>query len=295
MDKMIDCNRDVIYGRKHGLALTLDVHQPRDNGNGIGLVFIASGGWYSGKELADYLTPQFIEPAVLRGYMVFVVVLSSRPRFTIPEMREDVQRAIRFVRYHAKEYSIDASRLGLYGLSAGGHLSLLAALTSDDGDKESEDVYGRESCAVQAIAEFYAPTDFFNYGATGVNAVGQGLLSNFKSAFDFCELDPETNCYLRISDAARVDEIAAWCSPINHLSKDSPPIFIIHGDADEVVPVQQSQAFKERAQQVGASVELGVVPAVGHGWEDMAEEMSQVIEWFGCLQQLPKVCKAQSE
>jgi acetyl esterase/lipase len=277
---MISNSTERIYGRKHGMALTLEVLAPGENANGIGIVFVASGGWSSSRALAHDLTPRFIEPLARRGYTVFVVVPRSQPRYTIPDMKEDVQRSIRFVRYHAAEYSINAQRLGLYGLSAGGHLSLLAGLTASAGDANAEDPVERESCAVQAIAEFYGPTDFLNYGAAGKNAVGRGVLGDLKAAFDFCELDPETNTYQRITDTARVEEIARQCSPINHLRAGAPPILIIHGEADLRVPLQQSSSFLEKAQQVGALVELKVVPGQAHGWDDMSGEVESVIDWF---------------
>lgn len=261
------------------MALTLDVFKPRENPNGLGVIFVVSGGWYASRILLCDLASRFMEPLAEHGYTVFAAVPSSKPRFTIPEIKDDVQRAIRFVRHHAAEYSIDAQRLGIYGLSAGGHLSLLAGLTADAGNPDAEDAVERESCAVQAIAEFYAPTDFFNYGGVGESAV-EGLLANFKSAFDFCELDLEANRYHLITDAARVEEIVRQCSPISHLRPDVPPIFIIHGDADAIVPLQQSQLFLEKAKQVGATVELQVVEGRGHGWDDMSSEVAALIDWF---------------
>jgi acetyl esterase/lipase len=277
---MIERYEDVIYGRKHGMALTLDVFAPRENRNGLGLVFVVSGGWVSSRELLNDLAARFIEPFVARGYTVFALVIRSRPRFTIPDMIEDVKRGIRFVRHSAKEYSIDAERLGLYGLSAGGHLSLMAALTADDGDESSADEVERISSRVQAVAEFYGPTDFLNYGAVGENAVGRGVLGDLRSAFDFCELDLQTNCYVRITDAARIEEIAREISPIHHLHRNVPPVFIIHGDADARVPLQQSQSFARQAREAGADVELVVVPNGTHGWDDMSGEVNSMINWF---------------
>src|SRR5439155_13622073 len=103
--------RDVIYGRKYGLALTLDVFTPK-KANGRGLIFVVSGGWFSGPQA---ISQAFADPFLRRGYTVFAVVHGSQPKFTIPEIVEDMHRAVRFVRHNAGRFKIDADRLGIYG------------------------------------------------------------------------------------------------------------------------------------------------------------------------------------
>ena len=76
--------QDVIYGRKFGTALTLDVFKPAKESNGLGLVFVVSGGWYSNH---DSINLAFVKPFTDRGYTVFAVVHGSQPKFTIPEIR----------------------------------------------------------------------------------------------------------------------------------------------------------------------------------------------------------------
>src|SRR2546423_13571820 len=85
------------------------------------------------------------------------------------------------------------------------------------------------------------PTDFLNYGKPGENALGRGLLAPFKAAFDFRELDPKTRTYQTITDEKRREEIGRQISPIYHVSPQSPPTMIIHGDADPIVPYPQAQ------------------------------------------------------
>ena len=113
---------DVIYGRKYGIALTMDVFTPKENANGAGVVFCVSGGWVSSHA---NISPGFLTEFLKRGYTVFAVVHGSQPKFTIPEVLEDMHRALRFVRFHAKEYKVDPERIGISGASAGGHLSLM--------------------------------------------------------------------------------------------------------------------------------------------------------------------------
>src|SRR5262245_7702526 len=111
--------QDVVYGRKYGVALTLDVFTPRENANGAAVIWVVSGGWFSAHEA---ISPAFVEPFTRRGYTVFAVVHGSQPKFTIPEILQDMHRAVRFIRSHAADYRIDPDRIGITGGSAGGHL-----------------------------------------------------------------------------------------------------------------------------------------------------------------------------
>src|SRR5262249_1610582 len=86
--------QDVIYGRKHGTALTVDVFTPK-KANGVGIIFVVSGGWFSAHEAISLL---FVNELLNRGYTVFAVVHGSQPKFTIPEILQDMHRAVRYVR-----------------------------------------------------------------------------------------------------------------------------------------------------------------------------------------------------
>src|SRR5437870_6937964 len=89
---------DVIYGRKYGTALTMDVFTPKKDVNGAAVIFVVSGGFFSSHEAIRF--PQ-VKPFVERGYTVFAVVHGSQPRFQVPEIVQDMNRAVRFIRYHA--------------------------------------------------------------------------------------------------------------------------------------------------------------------------------------------------
>src|SRR4051812_13299356 len=109
---------DVVYGRKFGLALTMDVFTPTGKKNGAGVVYCVSGGWFSAKEA---IRPAFYQEFLDRGYVVFAVVHGSQPKFTIPEVLDDMHRAVRYIRAHAKEYGVDKDRLGIAGGAGRGH------------------------------------------------------------------------------------------------------------------------------------------------------------------------------
>ena len=135
---------DVIYGRKDGMALVMDVYVPTADARGKAIIFVVSGGYWSGPEYRrmPYCT-DFIRTLLAQGFTVFAVQQRSIPRFTVADMSTDILRSIRFVRHHADKYSIDPDSIGLFGASSGGHLALLAATTgTQDANKSSSDPRG---------------------------------------------------------------------------------------------------------------------------------------------------------
>jgi acetyl esterase/lipase len=268
---------DVIYGRKHGMALTLDVFTPKDKPNGLGVIFVISGGWFSSH---DAISPAFIDPFIKRGYTVFAVVHGSQPRFTIPECIDDMNRSVRFIRHNASSFGIDPERIGIYGLSAGGHLSLMQGLSGDKGKIASLDAVSRSPSRVKAVAAFFPPTDFLNYSKPGEIAIGRGILQDFKAAFDFHHYDIMQKVYVADTDESKIQEIGRTISPVNHVSKDDPPVLILHGDADKLVPIQQAELIIQKLRAVGVPTKLVVRKGKGHGWENMAKDMEIVADWF---------------
>ena len=258
---------DVIYGRKFGTALTLDVFRPAKP-NGCGVVYLVSGGWFSSHASVSDRNA-FVKNFAARGYTVFAVVHGSQPKFTIPEILEDVHRAVRFVRSNAPQYGVNPERLGVTGASAGGHLSLLIGTLGGPGKPDAKDPVDRESSAVQAVACFYPPTDFLNYGKPGESAVGVQVLQNYKAAFGPRADDPGQH-------AVYGKEI----SPIYHVGPKTPPCLIVHGDADLLVPIQQAESFLQRAAGQGVATKLIAKPGLAHGWKDMSEDFRAMADWF---------------
>ncbi|HTU90311.1 MAG TPA: alpha/beta hydrolase, partial [Gemmataceae bacterium] len=124
--------RDVIYGRRSGTALTMDVFTPKKDAKGVAIVYPVSAGWVSNQSMNDLpLLSIFIDEPVKRGYTVFAVYHGSQPIFTIPEAIADVNRAVRYIRYHACEFAIDPRRIGVMGASSGGHLALMLGVAGD--------------------------------------------------------------------------------------------------------------------------------------------------------------------
>jgi acetyl esterase/lipase len=269
---------DVIYGRKYGTALTLDVFSPSQKPNGRGVISVVSGGWFSSHDL-DGILPVFT-PLTDRGYTVFAVVHGSQPKYTIPEMVEDMERAVRFIRFHAQDYGIDDDYIGIYGSSAGGHLSLMQGTAGDEGDPKAADPVDRISSRVQAVVCFFPPTDFLNYGKAGEIALGRGTLWDLKAPFDFHEFDPKQKIFVKVTDEEKIQAIGREISPINHVSGDDPPTLIFHGDKDWIVPIQQSEIIVEKLQKTGVEARLVVKAGAEHGWPDTGKEMSMLVDWF---------------
>ncbi len=223
---------------------------------------------------------------VKRGYTVFAVVHGSQPRFTVPEAVADLSRAVRFIRYHAKDYKIDPDRIGITGGSAGGHLSLMQGTAGDQGDPKAKAPVDRASSRVQAVACFYPPTDFLNYGGKGKYAfASDGVLVDYRVAVDIREFDPRTKLLERVTDEKKVLELARKISPITHVSADDPPTLIIHGDADKLVPIEQAQAIVAKFKEMRGPFELVVTELVvkkgaGHGWAGLDKDIPPIADWF---------------
>ncbi len=256
---------DVIYGRKFGTALTFDVFQPRP-ANGVGIVLMVSGGWFSSHES---INADYFRPLLNRGYTVFAVVHGSQPKFVISEIVPDIHRAIRFIRHHAAQYGVDPNRLGITGGSAGGHLSLTMGTQGGPGDAKAKDDVDRESSAVQCVACFFPPTDFLNYSQPGEDAVGVGTLKSFKAAFG-----------PRADTAEERQKLGREISPIYFIHSNMPPMLIIHGGADTLVPIYQAQTFVKRSEEVGSTAKLVVREGKQHGWPDMGKDMELFGDWF---------------
>jgi acetyl esterase/lipase len=273
---------DVIYGRKSGMALTMDVFTPKKGANGAAVVLIVSGGWVSDNAAINTaILATFVGEPVKRGYTVFAVFHGSQPRFTVPEAVADVNRAVRYIRFHAKDYQIDPDRIGVTGGSAGGHLSLMLGTAGDAGNPKSPDPVERTSSRVQAVACLFPPTDFLNYGGKGKYAFApDGVLAAIRTAVDVREFDPKTQRLESPTDDKKEQELARRISPITHVSAESAPTLLVHGDADVRVPLEQSEAMVARLKEVGVAAELVVRKGRKHDFSDGAEDLVAIVDWF---------------
>ncbi len=274
--------KEIIYGRKDGMALTMLMLNPKNNRNGKAIINLVSGAWYTQYAWLPNYTKN-AEIYLKRGYTVFLVMPSGRPMFNIMDGIEDAKRSVRFVRFHSSDYKIDPNHIGITGTSSGGHLSLAVAMDDDKTDPGSKDPVERVSGRVQAAACFYPPSDFLNWGNVKVDPKNKYLLdeSDVYSAFDFREWDPNHKNFVLISDPEKLNEIYNKISPIYQASPDDPPILLAHGNADAVVPFSQSEKLLEKLKKENIICELLVKQGGGHGrWNDEAVYENKFADWF---------------
>jgi len=273
--------QEVIYGRRDGMALTMVVITPA-NANGKGIISMVSGNWVSGYERLERMINR-AKPFVNSGYTVFLTMHSSGPRYAIPNVIEDVQRAVQYVRYNATLYKIDSSLIGITGTSSGGHLSLSAGTANDIINTSSSDPVERVSSKVQAVAVFCPPTDFLNYGNKGFKAgMQKPLLQQLRllGAFSYTEWDPKKFMYVLVEDESKRLSIDTLISPAQMVTADDAPAYIMHGDKDKLVPLQQSKLMEEKLLAAKVPVQLTVKAGADHGWKSMIEDEKEFVKWF---------------
>ncbi|HMI79049.1 MAG TPA: alpha/beta hydrolase, partial [Ferruginibacter sp.] len=272
---------EIIYGRKDGMALTMVMLVPKERSNGKGIISVLNGNWVSAYRMMDaFSTRQNMY--VDRGYTVFGVMVSSQPKYAIPDEITDLKRAVRFIRYNAKQYGIDADHIGITGSSSGGHLSLMIAMADDKAESNTIDPVDKVSARVQAAAVFYPPTDFINYGQPNpTNNINQVALvrAGVASAFDFKVWNDTTKTYVSVPNERRI-QIARDISPVNFVSSDDPPVILIHGNADIIVPLQQSETIIARLKEANVPTNLIIKNGGGHGWRNRETEEKNFVDWF---------------
>ena len=262
-------DENVVYDVVHGVGLVMDVFRPTGESNGLAIVDTLSGAWHSGEaQVRDHFMATIFHTMTDRGFTVFMVRPGSRTKFTADEMVRNLHRSVRYIRHHAHEYGIDPERIGMVGASAGGHLSLLAACLADDGDSGASDRVMRRSSRVQAVAVFFPPTDFLSWNGGPVS------LERLGDIFYACpgEERPEEEVTERMREL----------SPLHRIPEAGglPPILVIHGDADEVVPLQQGADFIEAAKAAGHDAELRVKEGGAHPWPTIYEEVADIADWL---------------
>ena len=258
---------DVVYGEVHGTGLLMDVFTPIGASNGLAIIDVVSGAYYSDRrKIRDHTLAQLYKIFCSRGYTVFAIRPGSRTRYTASEMDAHVKMGIRYVKQHAAEYKVNPDRLGITGASAGGHLATLAAVTPEEGKPDSDQPLARHNTKLIAVAVFFPPTDFLDWNGKPASFNTLGGLLFLGGAKGRSE--EETT------------ERARLISPALLVKPPVPPFLLIHGDADAVVPLQQSQKMVEALKAAGGSAELIVKAGGGHPWPTLPEEVKTMADWF---------------
>jgi acetyl esterase/lipase len=245
---------DLRYGDVLGYRpLELDLYLPQAGRPVPVIVHVHGGGWRRGSRRTPLplLGAEFYDSLAARGFAVAAIDyrLSGEARFPAP--LEDVRTAVGWVQDHAATYGLDASRTFLWGDSSGGHLALLAALT---GTK------------VQGVVAWFPVTDL------------AGLPSDIADAGGVPDAGPDSReAQLLGAPARSVPDLARDASPVTHVSAGAPPILLMHGAADDMVPPAQSIRLARALSAAGATVELELVPDATHFW-DGAADVSGIVQ-----------------
>ncbi len=263
--------KNVVYGMHSGGALLMDIHRPQQP-NGYGVIHVSGSAWHA--SLAYDAVPlkesqiRFWAPTLLRaGYTVFTINHRAAPAFRYPAAVEDVQRAIRFVRHNARQFGVDPDRLGALGGSSGAHLLGLCAMLRSPGKVADADPVNREAATLQAVALRAGKFDMNRTPIPGPVASFMGFLPR--------------------DAAARATYVAA--SPIAHVSSGAPPVLLLHGDADDVVPFDESVAMEKTLRAAGVIVKLVHVPGGKHDEEfgaggkpdpNWPDYYAEIVAWF---------------
>jgi acetyl esterase/lipase len=228
--------RDVVYAAPEGVEVRLDLRLPKTRGPWPLVVTVHGGGWREGDKAFFDLSP------FLPGYAVASINYRLYPAFRFPAMIEDVKSALRFLRAHAAEYGIDPDRVAIVGQSAGGHLAALAALADETAGWDVGENLG-ESSRVDAAVVLAGPSD---------------LARTFPLEW--------------VSDLVLgVFGVEQWPagSPVTWADAGDPPLLVVHGEEDPIVPVEQARLLHEAVQAAGGDSTLVVVRNAGHAFESV--------------------------
>ena len=181
-----------------------------------------------------------------------------------PAQVEDAKAAIRWLRANAKAYNLDPERIGIWGASAGGHLVALLGSSGGVTDLEGQGGHADQSSRVQAVVDFFGPTDFLQMDAHALPKSGM-------------KHDPPHSPESRLIGGAIQEnrEKTGRANPIKYVTREAPPFFIVHGEQDPLVPIHQSELLDQALQQAKCNVTFYKIAGAGHGGPEFSSDMMQ--------------------
>jgi acetyl esterase/lipase len=251
-------HKNVVYGMHGGLALLMDVYEPAES-NGHALLYIAGSGWHWPTDYGAGGIKDAVASGALGGggdefadvgFTVFVINHRQAPLFRYPAAVEDARRAVRYIRHHGDEYGVTEEAIAAFGISSGAHLVLMLALGDGAGDPESADEVERHSSKVDVVAAFAAPTDL----------TAEGWVGTMGAAYHTSFIGSPHDEFM--SGGAHAE-----ASPLTHVDGDDPPVLLIHGDADQMVPVGQSRSLAASLREHQVEVEYVEIAGGGHDFD----------------------------
>ena len=241
--------RDLVYGRTERRDLKLDLYLPPGDAPKPLLIWIHGGAWSMGSKNAPSPAQQF----VASGYAVAHVGYRLSQEARWPAQMHDCKAAVRWLRANAAEYHLDPQRFAAWGSSAGGHLVAVLGTSGDVADIEGASNDLKESSRVQAVVDWFGPTDFLQMDKAGSEMNHDAARS------------PESHL---IGGAIQENkDAAAKANPITYIGKGAlPPFLIMHGERDRTVPFNQSELLRDALHTAHADVTFRPVPGAGHGF-----------------------------
>jgi acetyl esterase/lipase len=223
--------RGVEYARRGNLRLRLDVYMPHEPARHPrpAIVQVHGGGWIIGSRREQAIP--LLTHLAANGWVGFNIDYRLSPRATFPDHLVDVKQAIAWVRDNADEYGVDPSFVALTGGSAGGHLCALAALTADD--PALQPGFEDADTSVAAAVPFYGAYDLLDEAGRHAPVVHR-ILERW------------------VLKARRRDEPERFrlASPMYRLHAEAPPMFVIHGERDSMLPVEEARLFAQRLREI---------------------------------------------
>jgi acetyl esterase/lipase len=258
--------KDLVYASPDGKPLLADIYLPQNTENPPRVIlWLHGGGWRFGdRRLGPDLSRHYAE----RGFAMASVDYRLSTDAIFPAQIRDVKTAIRWLRSAASRYGFDASRVGLWGSSSGGHLAALAATSNAGTFEDGEIEYQGYSSGVQAVVDGYGPTDFLQMDGhrdpSGKPSDDPESIQLPAGASSASPGSPESlflgapiqSCPQLVRDA----------NPITYVRSGMAPFYILHGTSDTAVPAHQSELLYEALAAHGNDVTLCLIEGLGHGF-----------------------------
>lgn len=257
---------DVAYGSQSPRQV-MDLWAPRGGKNLPCVIWIHGGGW-SAEDLTKRYRPEMEMVQLSKlGFVCVSIEYRLAQHAPFPAQIQDCKCAVRFLRAHAGQYGIDPDHIGVWGESAGGHLASLLAVSGGVAEFEGDGGWNEYSSAVQAAVPWYAPNDLVRE-----SFIGQ----------DPTEM-PETGEVLKRLFGGTIQQAKDqfWAaSPMKYAGANQPPMLLMHGDMDRLVPTWQTLEFYKALRERGNPVEMILVPGQGHGFFDGEQYYAAINDFF---------------
>lgn len=262
---MAEIFSNIVYSEKTGQKLTLlRPWIPEGDTRKFPLIVFVQGSAWTTPNL-EYEIPQLSELA-RKGYAIATVChRDSSKGYPVPAFLQDVKTAIRYLRANAEKYRIDPERVGIWGTSSGGNTSLLVAVTGDFPEYKTEE-YKEVSDSIKFAVSCFGPTDMLNRMQVFSENMPQEMKEMAK----------------RLAGDRNVAEVAAEMSPLLRLKEGVtyPPMLLLHGDADKLVPYEQSVAMYERLLELGQDAQMVCVRGADHEGDFWSQDVIDYIHRY---------------